>query len=204
LKKNYSEIQKTDFTDFFSASFHNEKIVRYTPLFIQERNNKISSAYYSLIEIVNRIQAWLDNDLIRKRIEFDKSNAHRNILGFFELKKIITPFCFISLRCDVLGRYNLAYGIDSRILNMVTGNMASTLIRRIYEFTPGELEPFVGFDSLNMDCIAYFENFLKYVDDENFKLKEVKRNEDKSIGDMFNNIKLNEDIDEETKKWLKR
>jgi hypothetical protein len=204
LKNNYVNNQKTDFTEFFTANFHNEKIIRYTPEFIQERNKKISSAYHSLIETVNRIQAWLDNDLLRKRIEFSTSTDHNNILGISELKKVITPFCCISLRCDVFGRYNLAYGIDSRILNMVSGDMASGLIRRIYEFTPGELEPFVGIDSLNMDCITYFENSLKYVENQNFKLIQVKRNEEKSISDMFNNIELNEEIDEETKKWLKR
>ncbi len=204
LKNNYNEIQKIGFTELFTANFHNEKIVRYTPEFIQERNNKMSSAYHSLIVTINRIQAWLDNDLLRKRIEFTTSEEHKNILGVSELKKVITPFCIISLRCDVFGRYNLAYGIDSHILNMLTSNMASTLIRRIYEFTPGELEVFVAFDSLSMDCITYFENFLKYIEGENFKLIEVERNEEKSISDMFNNLKLNEDIDEETKKWLKR
>ena len=113
-------------------------------------------------------------------------------------------FCFISLGCDVFGRFNLAYGIDSRILNMVSDNMASTLLRRIYEFTPGELEPFVGFVSLDMDCITYFENSIENVDNHNCKLIEVKRNEEKSIQDMFNNLELRDDVDEEPRKWLRR
>lgn len=203
--KNYnSEINKYDFINYFVDRFHNKNLIIYTPEFIQERNNKIFSAYNSIIETINRIQAWLDNELVRRRIEFNTLNSKNNLLGFSEINKCITPFCFISLGCDVSGRFNLAYGIDSRILNMVSDNMASTLLRRIYEFTPGELEPFVGFVSLDMDCITYFENSLKNVDNENCKLIEVKRNEEKSIQDMFNNLELRDDVDEETRKWLRR
>lgn len=203
--KNYNtEINKYDFINFFIKRFHNKNLVKYTPEFIQKRNKKILSAYNSIIETIARIQAWLDNELVRRRIEFNTLESHHNLLGFSEINKCITPFCFISLGCDVFGRFNIAYGIDSRILNMMSDNMASTLLRRIYEFTPGELEPFVGFVSLDMDCITYFDNSLKNVDYENCKLIEVKRNEEKSIQDMFNNLDLRADVDEETRKWLRR
>jgi hypothetical protein len=204
MKNHNYQIQKYDFINFFVDIFHNKNLVKYTPEFIQERNNKILSAYNSILETINRIQAWLDNELVRRRIEFNTLNTKSNLLGFSEIKKCITPFCFISLGCDVFGRFNLTYGIDSRILNMVSDNMASTLLRRIYEFTPGELEPFVGFVSLDMDCIKYFEISLHNVDNEYCRLVEVKRNEEKSIQDMFNNLELRDDIDEETKKWLRR
>jgi hypothetical protein len=49
-----------------------------------------------------------------------------------------------------------------------------------------------------------FENSLQNVDNENCRLIEVRRNEEKSIQDMFNNLELRDDIDEETKKWLRR
>jgi hypothetical protein len=204
MKNHNSNIQKYDFIKFFVDKFHNKNLIKYTPEFIQERNNKILSAYNSIIETINRIQAWLDNELVRRRIEFNTLKSNNNLLGFYEINKCITPFCYINLGCDVFGRFNLAYGIDSRILNMVSDNMASTLLRRIYEFTPGELEPFVGFVSLDMDCIKYFENSLQNVDNENCKLIEVKRNEEKSIQDMFNNLELRDDVDEETRKWLRR
>jgi hypothetical protein len=204
LKNHNSEIKKHDFINFFIERFHNKNLVKYTPEFIQARNKKIITAYNSIIETINRIQAWLDNELIRKRIEFDTLNSDNNLLGFSEINKCITPFCFISLGCDVFGRFNLAYGIDSRILNMLTDDMASTLLRRIYEFTPGDLEPFVGFVSLDMDCIKYYENSLQNVDNENCKLIEVRRNREKSIQDMFNNLELRDENDEETKKWLRR
>ena len=105
----------------------------------------------------------------------------------------------------MFGRYNIEYGIDSGILTMVPDNMASTLLRRIYEFTPGEMEPFIRIVSLNMDCITYFENTLSSVKNgAGYKLIEVERNEEKSIGDMLSKLELKDDVDEETKKWLKR
>lgn len=203
-QSNFPELTKIDFINNFSRHFHNKKIVPYTPDFIQARNEKLIFAYESIVETINRIQAWLDNELVRRRIEINTiKSENNNLLGFSEINKCITPFCFVCLRCDVFGRFNLVYGIDSRILNLVSDNMASTLLRRIYEFTQGEMEPFVSFVSLSMDCITHFENSLKDVENENYRLVEVKRNEEKSISDMFNNL-LRDDIDEETKKWLNR
>jgi hypothetical protein len=204
IKNNNAEIQKSDFINFFTENFHNKNLVQYTPEFIQKRNLKILNAYNSIIETINRIQAWLDNDLVRRRIEYNTLNSKNNLLGYSEINKCITPFCFISLGCDVFGRYNLTYGIDSRILNMVTDNMGSTLLRRIYEFTSGEMEPFVSFVSLDMDCINYFENSIHNVNNVNCILIEVSRNKEKSIKDMLYNIELRDDIDEETRKWLRR
>lgn len=205
IQRNFPEITKIDFIQQFAVDFHNKKLVPYTPDFIQERNRKLLNAYDSIVETINRIQAWQDNELIRKRIEINTLNSNNdNSLGISEIINCITPFCFISLGCDNFGRFNLSYSIDSRILNMLSDNMGNTLLRRIYEFTPGELEPFVGFVSLSMDCITYFENSLKNILNENYRLIEVKRNEEKSISDMLSKLELRDDIDEETRKWVKR
>ena len=199
------DISRNDFVQYFTTHFHNKKLVRYTPNDIQDRNKNLLSAYHSIIETINRIQAWLDNDLLRKRIEVTTLESQNdNSLGLSTINTCITPFCFISLGCDVFGRYNLSYGIDSRISNMLSDNMASTLLRRIYEFTPGGMEPFVGFVSLSMDCIAYYENTMENFQSENYRLVEVKRNEFVSISDMLGQIELKDDVDEETKKWLRR
>ena len=148
----------------------------------------------------------MDNDLLRRRLEISaSSNLGDNRHGFSRMNNCITSFCFISLGCDVFVRYNIEYGIDSGILTMLPDNMASTLLRRIYEFTPGEMEPFIRIVSLNMDCITYFENTLSSVKNgAGYKLIEVERNEEKSIGDMLSKLELKDDVDEETKKWLKR
>ena len=194
-------ITKTNLVNQFIRTFHNKKITQYTPDFIQDRNKKMVMAYNSIIETINRIQAWLDNELVRRRIEINTLNdSSNNSLGIALINQCITPFCFINLGCDVFGRYNLSFGIDSRILNMVSDNMASTLLRRIYQFTPGELEPFVSIESLNMDCIAYFENSLQEDKNQSYKLIDVQRNEEQSISEIFDTLKFRDDVDEETKK----
>lgn len=208
LKKTRLEnqtITKMNFIDQFINQFHNKKITQYTPDYIQSRNKKMATAYSSIIETINRIQAWLDNELVRRRIEINTlNNSSDNSLGISTINQCITPFCFINLGCDVFGRYNLTFGIDSRILNMVSENMASTLLRRIYEFTSGELEPFVSLESLSMDCIAYFENSLQKDKNENYQLIDVQRNEEQSISEMFDKLELRDDVEEEAKKWFKR
>ena len=199
-------ISKMDFIKLFLSKFHNKNLSQYAPQKVQDRNERIESAYNSIIITISKIQAWLDNDLLRRRLEIStSSNLGDNRRGFSRMNNCITSFCFISLGCDVFGRYNIEYGIDSGILTMLPDNMASTLLRRIYEFTPGEMEPFIRIVSLNMDCITYFENTLSSVKNgAGYKLIEVERNEEKSIGDMLSKLELKDDVDEETKKWLKR
>tara|TARA_B110000285_G_scaffold225959_1_gene284941 strand:+ start:110 stop:1222 length:1113 start_codon:yes stop_codon:yes gene_type:complete len=203
---NTPAIQKMDFIQLFVNRFHNKKLSQYTPQNVQDRNVKIASAYNSIIITINKLQAWSDNDLVRRRLEISTSNiSEDNRLGYSKMNNCITPFCFISLGCDMYGKYSIAYGIDARILNMVPDGMASTLLRRIYEFTPGEMEPFVGFVSLDMDCITYFEETHSQLRNENgYNLIEVERHKEKSIADMLSKLKLKDDVDEETKKWFNR
>ena len=202
---NSSSLNKKEFIFTFLSNFHNKKLTQFVPDFVLERNENIISAYNSIIETINRIQAWLDNALIRKRIEISTlEDINDNKLGIFTINQCVTPFFVIRLICDVFGRFKLSYGVDSRILDMIPADMASTLLRRIYEFTPGGLEPFVGFDSLNMDCISYFESLIEDAERENYSIIEVERHKEKSISDMFNNLEFRDDLDDETKKWLKR
>lgn len=198
------QITKNGFAQLFAMGFHNKLLASYAPDYIQERNKDFLSAYDYIIETINRIQAWQDHELVRKRIEIDTFNSKHYNLGYFDIKKCVTPFCVISLGCDMFGRYNISYGIDSQIQEMISDNMSSTLIRRIYEFTSGTMEPFVRFTSLNMDCISYFHHFLKNVHFENYNLVVVKRHEEKSISDMLRNLTPSDNIDPITKKWLNR
>jgi hypothetical protein len=204
-KSNLTSINKNEFAFTFLSKFHNKKLTQFAPDFVLERNEKIISAYNSIVETINRIQAWLDNALIRKRIQISTlEDINDNKLGIFIINQCVTPFFVIRLICDVFGRFKISYGVDSRILDMIPADMASTLLRRIYEFTPGGLEPFVGFDSLNMDCISYFESLMEVAEKENYSIIEVERHKEKSISDMFNNLEFRDDLDDETRKWLKR
>jgi hypothetical protein len=195
-----TDSNKQGFITEFTNNFHNRKLATYTPAFIQDRNRKIEEAYSSIIETINRIQAWLNNEPLRVRIEIDLTND-----SISTIKQCATPFCVIYLVCDSIGRYSIAYALESRILDMLTNDMASTLIRRIYEFTPGELEGFVDIISLKADCIKLFEDNLERAEqDKNFKIIKVERNKEESISDMLSELELKDDIDEETKKWFNK
>jgi hypothetical protein len=173
-----------EFKDSFVIYFHNNLISKHTPDFIQERNKKMEKAYDSIIETINRMQCWLDNDPLRIRIEDATLNE-----GVSTIKSCATPFCVIFLSCDAIGRYHITFALDSRILEMLPNGMASTLIRRIYDFTPGEMELFVDITSLNFDCIDLFEFKLSESKvDTNIKVTNVERHKEKSIDDMLRKV----------------
>lgn len=195
-KTNVNPSKSKFIADFFSI-FHHKKIAEFTPEFIQSRNTKIESAYNSIIECINRIQGWLDNEKSRIKIESVYSNSPNHLSTIYQCT---TPFCIISLGCDQFGRYNIVYTIDYRIKEIVGNDFASTLIRRIYDFTPGEIEPFVNINSLHGDCINTFEDILQLSKTErNHKITQKERFEGKSVNDELKKI-LRDDLDDETKK----
>lgn len=147
---------------------------------------------------LHRIQAWQDNEKVRVRIEADYLKSIKN---FSYISQITTPFIVIILGCDSLGRFQLTYGLDSNYLIILPDDMASTLIRRIYQFTSDEMEPFVSIISLSMDCISMFENLLKESkSNQAIQIIEVQRNPFNSIEEMLNGIDLKDNVDEKTKK----
>lgn len=180
-KKTNANPSKSEFiADFFSV-FHQKKIADISPEFIQSRNAKIETAYNSIIECLNRIQGWLDNEKSRIKIESDYSNSPNHISTIYQCT---TPFCIISLGCDQIGRYNIVYTIDYRIKEIVGDRFASTLIRRIYEFTPGVMESFLIINSLHGDCINTFEDILQLSKTErNHKIIHQERFNDESDND---------------------
>jgi hypothetical protein len=54
---------------------------------------------------------------------------------------------------------------------MISEEFASRLIRRIYEFTPGEMEPFVKIGSLYTDCVETFNRLLEESKVESLTMK---------------------------------
>lgn len=195
-KVKNAELLELEFMDEFLAVFHHRKLVTYIPTYIQDRNQKIENAYTLILETINRIQAWLDNELLRIRLESDFTSS---ISDFSKIKQATTPFCNINLSCDSIGRFSIAYELDSRISEMVSEDMSSTLIRRIYEFTTGEIEDFVRIISLNGDCIKIFEGLLNMPEeDRHYELIKVERNAEESIATLLNKLELKDDIDEES------
>ncbi len=193
-----NQLSPIEFEESFVLNFHHIKIAKFTPDFIKDRNSKIEIAFNQIKETIHRIQAWQDNEKVRVRIESDYLKSIKN---FSYISQITTPFIVVILGCDSLGRFQLTYGLDSNYLKILPKDMASTLIRRIYQFTPGEMEPFVSIISLSMDCISLFENLLnESKNNSTIQIIEVQRNPFSSIEEMLNEIDLKDDVDDETKK----
>jgi len=125
---------------------------------VQERNKKILTAYNNIVSTINRMQGVIEDDFLRLRIE---SNMVRDPNTKTTILQCATPWCIVSLGCDSSGRYNIVYSLDYRIQEMIGQDMASGIIRRIYEFTPGEMEPFVRIGNLNLDCVNVFHKLLE-------------------------------------------
>jgi bacterioferritin-associated ferredoxin len=51
---------------------------------------------------------------------------------------------------------------------MISEDFASTFIRRIYDFTPGEMEPFVRIGSLCQDCVQLFNQLIEESKNEDY------------------------------------
>lgn len=139
-------------------SFHNIEIERNAIPEIKERNKKFLTAYNNIIMTIDRMQGYIEDEFLRLRIEsemFQDPNTKTTILQYS------TPWCIISLGCDSMGRYNIVYSVDFRIQEMIGPDMASGIIRRIYEYTPGEMEPFVRIGSLNQDCVVVFNKLIE-------------------------------------------
>jgi hypothetical protein len=105
------------------------------------------------------------------------------------------------LGCDQSGSYHLSFGLDTNYLKILPDDMASTLIRRIYQFTSGEMESFVSIISLGMDCISLFENMIEEAIDNNaYQITKVPRNPYNSVQDMLKEIQFNDDLDDGSKR----
>ena len=165
LKEKNKNLTPSLFVKEFVKHYHNSKIEKFAPNNVIERNKKIASAYSNLIITIERIQGWLDEEFLRTRIE---SDFRQKTFIKDTIAQCTTPFCIISLGCDELGRYNLVYSVDHRFQEMISSNFASTLLRLIYEFTPGEMEPFVRIGSLYSDCIEVVGKLIEEAKTETY------------------------------------
>lgn len=144
---------------------HNLQFESSAPDFVKERNHKFAKAYKRLVTTVDKTQGFLEDEYLRGRIESDMTKKNGIIAT---ISQCTTPFCILSLGCDEMGRYNLVYSVDYRIQNMLGEAMASTLIRRIYEYTPGQMSAFVRIGSLYHDCMETFNQILEDMQTESF------------------------------------
>tara|TARA_Y100001954_G_C15501794_1_gene450237 strand:- start:120 stop:590 length:471 start_codon:yes stop_codon:yes gene_type:complete len=124
---------------------------------LKQRNKKLMEAYSNILITIERIQGWLDDEFLRTRIESDmtKDGYYKSIIN-----QCLTPFCSVTIGCDENAVYTICYSLDYRIFELIGEPMTSVLIRRIYEFTPGEMEQSVIIVDLQADCLDQFNSTL--------------------------------------------
>jgi hypothetical protein len=142
------------FAKHFVMGFQNIKMEAYAPDFVKERNLKMIEIYKSVVKTIQKMQSMLDDELLRYRIESEYFKNH-------ELKSTIiqctTAFAIVSLGCDQLGRYNLAYSLDGNIKQKLPEMFVPMLPAKIHELTAGGLEPFVKIGSFSIDCVSVLQ-----------------------------------------------
>lgn len=164
-KKINTNLTPLEFAKDFVKYYHNTQVEKFAPPYVQERNKELMKAYKNILITIKKIQGWLDKDTLRTRIE---SELRKREYIKATIYQCTTPWCVVSIGCDGLGRYNIVYSLDHRVKEMIGGIFASTFIRRIYEVTPGKMEPFVNIGYLFEDCILEYENLIEESKTESF------------------------------------
>lgn len=141
------------FIHSFLPSYHHSKLAPYLPREAQEKNEQVKKAYDQLLQVINRIQFFADEGQ-QERVE---SNLREKQGTVSLLKECNTNFCALRLYSDFSGRCNIEYWLDPDIFKMLHEKPVSTLLRSIYESTPG-LEERVNCRSLTYDCETWFED----------------------------------------------
>jgi hypothetical protein len=125
---------------------------------IKERNKKLLNAYNYIIITIDRMQGFISDEYLRLRIESEMFKDPKNKSTILQCT---TPWCVISLGCDSSGCYNIVYSVDFRIQEMIGPDMASGIIRRVYEYTQGDMALSVRIGSLNQDCVDVFNQLIE-------------------------------------------
>ncbi|WP_099365751.1 hypothetical protein [Sphingobacterium sp. 1.A.4] len=124
---------------------------------IQNRNNAIKQAFKNIEETLLRVQSWLKQEELRFSVKSDFLNSKQSQSL---IKQITTPFAIVSLGCSPEGIFSIVYSLDHRIKDLIGDYFTNTLLRRIYEFTSGDLEGKIHIGSLNSDCFSTISQMI--------------------------------------------
>lgn len=119
------------------------------PKEIRDRNRQLEEAFEMLQETIFRIQGWLEEESMRYFAISDFKD-HPHVVS--TISQVFTRFCMVSLGADEMGRFSIILSIDQNINEKIGRDFSSLLLRRLFEFTSGECEPFVFIDSYSSDC----------------------------------------------------
>ncbi len=169
LKKTHRP-HKEFFVQSFFPLYHHSKLTPFLPGKVQEQNLEIEEVYSRLMNMINDIQFVADEDL-RERIESEPGAEQGDL---FMLKQCTTKFCVLQLNSDFCGSNHIDLWLDSDIFDMLDIKLANTLLRSIYELTPGIGEQ-VLIRSFNHDCEGWFRAMkeeTKHVDEHRVVMAE--------------------------------
>lgn len=144
------------FIQSFLRSYHHSQLEPYLPQEAMEKNELVKEAYLNLVEVINRIQFFADEE-VQERIAWELGENRETRSG---IKQCNTKFCALRLHSDFSGSCNIDYWLDQDILDMLYEKPVSTLLRSINELTPG-LEERVSCRSLTFNCESWFKDLLK-------------------------------------------
>lgn len=156
--EKYANALDSEFTEWFASFFHHSWLTEFCSLEIRDRNERVQKAYRNILETIYRTQSWMEEEKMRTKIEINWENKGSN---YNLIHQTVTLFCDIVLACNQRGEYYISYNLDYRCQEMLTKYFTNTLLRRFYEFTAGDLEPFLKLNDLLHDGLDYFDNLLK-------------------------------------------
>lgn len=124
---------------------------------VQNCNNALEQAFLNIEETLMRVQSWLKPEELRFSVKSDFLNSQQSQSL---IKQITTPFAILSLGCSPEGIFSIVYSLDHRIKDLIGDYFTNTLLRRIYEFTNGDLEGKIHIGSLNTDCFSTISQMI--------------------------------------------
>lgn len=154
----YPNSNDSDFIDWFITNFKHKWLTEFCSDEIRDRNDRVLKAYMSILETIRRTQTWMEEEKLRAKVEviWEDRGGNYNLLH-----QTVTLFCDIALGCNQKGEYYISYNLDYRCQEMIGKFFTNTLLRRIYEFTTGDLEPYLKLSNLLYDGMDLFADLLE-------------------------------------------
>ncbi|OYD40325.1 hypothetical protein ACF3OC_12390 [Sphingobacterium cellulitidis] len=147
-----------EFIEWFISNFNNSWLTEFCSEEIRERNNRVQNAFINIQETLYRTQSWMKEEKLRTKVDIDWEKRGRK---FNLLHQTITIFCDIALACNQKGEYYISYNLDYRCQELIGKFFTNTLLRRFYEFTMDDLEPYLNLNSFLVDGLDNFTEALK-------------------------------------------
>ncbi|SEG41153.1 hypothetical protein SAMN05421877_107236 [Sphingobacterium lactis] len=166
----YPNASDSEFIDWFIANFKHTWLTEFCSYEVRDRNDRVHEAYLNILETIYRTQSWMKEEKLCTKVDvmWEERGGNYNLLH-----QTITLFCDIVLACNQRCEYYISYNLDYRCEEMIGKFFTNTLLRRIYEFTMNDLEPYLNLNSLIVDESDNFIEALKESRDDDFVMASI-------------------------------